>query len=125
MVGTIFLYLAIGASSLKTHAEAIANALDAQDIPLARQKVSYIVSRDTSALDAESIARAGVESVLENGSDAVFAAMFWFVVGGAPGVVLYRLSNTLDAMWGYKNERFINFGWAAARFDDCLNYIPA
>lgn len=125
IASVLLLYLAIGAKSLTQHAQAVVDALDQHDLPLARQRVGMIVSRDTSQLDEPAVARASIESVLENGSDAVFAAMFWFLVLGAPGVVLYRLANTLDAMWGYRNERFIYFGWASARFDDVLNLIPA
>lgn len=125
VVQCLCLYLAIGASSLNAHALEIADALENNDIQLARQKVGYIVSRDTANLDETAIAKAAVESVLENGCDAVFGAIFWGIFAGAPGVVLYRLTNTLDAMWGYKNPQFINFGWAAARFDDLLNFVPA
>lgn len=124
-VQVLALYLAIGLRSLAEHAEPIADALDAGDLSRAREQVGRIVSRDTRDLNEEGVARAASESMLENGSDAVFAALFWFVVAGAPGVVLYRLSNTLDAMWGYRTPRFLRFGWAAARLDDLLNYLPA
>jgi adenosylcobinamide-phosphate synthase len=127
--GTLFsivvLYFAIAPRSLREHAERVAKAFSVGDLPAARQAVSMMVSRDTRQLDEEGVARATVESVLENGNDAIFAALFWFVIAGAPGVVLYRLSNTLDAMWGYRNARYDYFGWAAARLDDVLNFIPA
>lgn len=119
------LYLAIGARSLAEHAEAVAAALQAGDLSLARERVGRIVSRDTDDLDEEQISRATVESVLENGCDAVFGALFWFVLAWAPGVVLYRLTNTLDALWGYRTPRYCDFGWAAARLDDLLNWAPA
>ena len=121
----ITLYFAVGARSLVQHAEAVRLPLTQGDLPQAREKVAYMVSRDTGNLDATAIARATVESVLENGTDAIFGALFWFLLLGAPGAVLYRLANTLDAMWGYRNERFLHFGWAAARIDDLLNLIPA
>ncbi len=125
LVQIVALYAALGLRSLDQHAQPVAQALRLGDLPVARQRVGYMVSRRTEDLNATGVARAGTESVLENGSDAVFAALFWFLVAGAPGVVLYRLSNTLDAMWGYRNERFERFGWAAAKIDDLLNYVPA
>lgn len=125
LVQLVALYLAIGLQSLTEHARPIATALWAGNLPAARERVGRIVSRQTADLDEAGVARATTESVLENGSDAVFAALFWFALLGAPGVVLYRLANTLDAMWGYRNERFLHFGWAAARIDDVLNYLPA
>lgn len=125
ILGIVCLTFAIGTKSLMQHARVVANALKKPDLILARKKIAMIVSRDTSNSDEKAINIATIESVLENGSDAIFAAIFWFVVFGAPGVVLYRLANTLDAMWGYRNERFNSFGWAAARIDDVLNWLPA
>jgi len=125
LVDILVLYFALGLKSLGQHALPVAQALRLGNLGEARRRVGYLVSRRTSELDACGVARAGTESVLENGADAVFASLFWFVVLGAPGVLLHRLSNTLDAMWGYRNERFERFGWAAARIDDVLNYLPA
>lgn len=125
LVDILVLYFALGLKSLAQHALPVAQALRLGDLDEARRRVGYLVSRRTSELDACGVARAGTESVLENGADAVFASLFWFAVLGAPGVLLHRLSNTLDAMWGYRNERFERFGWAAAKIDDVLNYVPA
>ena len=125
LVDILVLYFALGLKSLGQHALPVAQALRLGNLGEARRRVGYLVSRRTSELDACGVARAGTESVLENGADAVFASLFWFAVLGAPGVLLHRLSNTLDAMWGYRNERFERFGWAAAKIDDVLNYVPA
>lgn len=125
-VAAVFLlYLAIGGRSLSQHAMQVYAALQEKNLATARKKTSLLVSRDTRTLDESQLAKATVESVLENGCDAVFGALFWFVIAGAPGVILYRLANTLDAMWGYRNDRYLHFGWAAARLDDVLNFIPA
>ena len=118
-------WLAIAWKSLEEHGLAVSNAFTNNDLEEARLKTSYLVSRDTSELDESALSRATIESVLENGNDAIFASLFWLIVLGPFGIVLYRLSNTLDAMWGYRNERFEYFGKFSARVDDVLNYIPA
>lgn len=128
-VGTVveiaLLYLVIAPRSLGQHAEAVLDALRLGNLPAARERVGYMVSRETTHMEPPDIARSTIESVLENGNDAVFGALFWYVVAGIPGAVAYRLVNTLDAMWGYRTERYLHFGWAAARLDDLLNLIPA
>jgi adenosylcobinamide-phosphate synthase len=125
LLGIIVLYFCIGMRSLAEHARAVAQPLTRGNLDDAREKLSRIVSRDTASLDSQSISQATVESVLENGSDAVLAPIFWFAVAGAPGVLCYRLTNTLDAMWGYRNERYNCYGRTAAKMDDVLNWIPA
>ena len=125
LIDVFLLYFALGGRALAEHAERVGHDLAAGDLPAAREHVGWIVSRKTSELDESGVAKACVESTLENGNDALFGALFWFMLLGGPGVVLFRLANTLDAMWGYKNERFLHFGWAAARLDDVLNYLPA
>jgi adenosylcobinamide-phosphate synthase len=125
LLDVALLYLALGGRSLAEHAGRVFTDLESGDLAAAREHVGRMVSRDTAALDAPGIAKACVESTLENGNDAVFGTLFWFALFGGAGAVLFRLSNTLDAMWGYKTERFQRFGWAAARIDDFFNYVPA
>jgi adenosylcobinamide-phosphate synthase len=125
LVAELVLYATLGLRSLGEHAQPVAAALGNGDLDGARRAVGRMVSRDTAALNANQVAAAATESVLENGSDAVFGALFWFAIFGAPGALLYRLANTLDAMWGYRTARYERFGWAAARIDDVLNFIPA
>lgn len=115
----------IGLRSLKEHVRAISQPLLQGDLKQAGKRLGYIVSRDTTGLTEQEVVAASCESILENGSDSVFAALFWFCVGGLPAILLYRAVNTLDAMWGYRNDRFLYFGWAAARLDDVMNWIPA
>jgi adenosylcobinamide-phosphate synthase len=121
----LLLYVGIGLRSLRDHALPIHAALIKGDLDDARALTARIVSRDTGQAGEVDLAKAGAESLLENGNDAVFGTLFWFLVGGGAGVVLFRLANTLDAMWGYRNERFNLFGRVAARVDDVLNYVPA
>ncbi len=125
VLNIVILSMTIGGRSLLDHAQAIFVPLQAGDLESARYAVSMIVSRNTDKMGEKEMASSAIESVLENGNDAVFAPIVWFLVLGAPGAVLFRLANTLDAMWGYKTERYLHFGWCAARIDDVLGWAPA
>ncbi len=119
------LYFCLGWHSLNLHAQRILLPLQQGNLTQARLALAMIVSRDTAQLGDKKIAAAATESVLENGNDAMFASLFWFMLLGAVGALAHRLINTLDAMWGYRNERFEYFGKFAARADDLVNYLPA
>lgn len=124
-IHAVLLYFCIGLRSLRDHNLPIARALMQGDLAQARELTARIVSRDTQQAGAGDLAKASTESLLENGNDAVFGTLFWFVLAGGPGALLFRLANTLDAMWGYRTTRFLSFGCMAARIDDVLNWIPA
>jgi len=121
----VLLYFCIGLRSLRDHTVPIAQAIAADDLAAARHLTSRIVSRDTENAKPADLSKAAVESLLENGNDAVFGTLFWFVIAGGPGALLFRLVNTLDAMWGYRTARYNLFGRVAARVDDALNWVPA
>lgn len=118
-------WTALGGTSLVREGDAMADFLDAGDLPGARQRLSHLCARDASQLSPDELARATVESIAENTSDAVVAPLVWGAALGPAGVLGYRAANTLDAMVGYRSPRYANFGWASARFDDLLNLLPA
>jgi adenosylcobinamide-phosphate synthase len=126
----IVLYFTIGQKSLRQHAKAVVDPLNDSgiqkpDIHAARTAVSMIVSRDTQALNEQQLATATIETVTENTHDAIIGPLVFFAIFGAPGAILFRLSNTLDAMWGYRSDKYEKFGKFSARADDVLGYIPA
>ncbi|OMC09710.1 adenosylcobinamide-phosphate synthase [Mycolicibacter heraklionensis] len=114
----------LGGRSLEREADTVHAFLAAGDLDSARARVRNLVGRDTTALEPDEIARAVVESVAENTSDAVVASLVWGAAAGVPGLVAHRCANTLDAMIGHRNARYARFGWAAARLDDLLG-LPA
>ena len=111
--------------SLFEHVAAVGAALASGGLPAGRSAVSHIVGRDPMRLDAHGVARAALESLAENFSDGVVAPVFWYLVLGLPGLFAYKMANTLDSMIGHRAPRYHSFGWAAARFDDLLNLVPA
>jgi adenosylcobinamide-phosphate synthase len=115
----------LGGRSLAREAEAMDALLQADDLEGARVRIRSLVGRDPSGLDADELARACVESVAENGADAVVSPRSWGALGGVPGLLGYRAINTLDAMVGHRSARYAEFGWAAARLDDLANWVPA
>lgn len=110
--------------SLVQHVEAVATGLR-ESLDAGRTAVSMIVGRDPRTLDKPGVARAAIESAAENFSDGVVAPAFWFMVAGLPGIAVYKAVNTADSMIGYRSEKYLHFGWAAARLDDVLNWVPA
>jgi adenosylcobinamide-phosphate synthase len=115
----------LGGRSLSREAATVAGQLADGSLLAARDQVRHLVGRDTAQLSTEEVARAAVESVAENASDAIVAPLLWGAVAGLPGLIGYRAVNTLDAMIGHRTPRYLEFGWAAARLDDLANWGPA
>lgn len=118
-------YSCLALKSLGDAARAVQHALEIPDLPLARSRLSHIVGRDTEKHSEAAVIRAAVETVAENTSDGIVAPLFYLVLGGPALAMVYKAINTLDSMVGYKNARYLHFGWAAARLDDAANWIPA
>jgi adenosylcobinamide-phosphate synthase len=119
------LYSLLALGDLLRHGRRIERALKGQDLPAAREAVSQLVGRDTDRMDAAACRRAAVESLSENLTDGFISPIFWYLLAGLPGVVLFKLVSTMDSTVGYKTPRYLRFGWCGARLDDVMNLIPA
>ncbi len=115
----------LGGRSLAREGAVMARLLEQDDLPGARDRLGHLCARDATGLPAGELARASVESLAENTADAVVAPLLWGAVAGVPGLLGYRAANTLDAMVGYRSNRYLRFGWGSARLDDLLNLVPA
>lgn len=124
-LAVIWCWQALAVKDLRVEAMRVSRALQVDGLESARRAVSRIVGRDTSVLNEAGVARAAVETVAENFSDGVIAPLFTMLLGGAPLALCYKAVNTMDSMVGYKNERYLYFGRAAARLDDAVNFLPA
>jgi adenosylcobinamide-phosphate synthase len=120
LLTAVVTWAVLGGRSLEREAEAVSSLLAAGELDGARRRLTHLVGRDTANLSPDDVARAVIESVAENTSDAVVTSLLWGAMAGAPGLVLHRTANTLDAMVGHHNPRYERFGWAAARFDDLI-----
>jgi adenosylcobinamide-phosphate synthase len=125
LVQTLWCWQALALRGLSKESGKVYAQLKADDLPAARQAVGRIVGRDTDALTSEGVTKAAVETVAENFSDGVAAPLFYMLIGGAPLALVYKSINTMDSMVGYKNDRYLYFGRAAAKLDDAVNYIPS
>lgn len=124
-VESLFIATTFSQKSLKEAAMEVYIPLSEHNLPQAREQLAQIVGRDTNYLAEPEIIRATIETVIENTTDGITAPLFWAVLGGAPGALLYRAINTCDSMVGYKNDTYEQFGWASARLDDVVNWLPA
>jgi len=124
-VEALMIYQIFATKCLHVETKKVYDALVAGDMKEARKYISYLCSRDTDKMTEEEISRSAIETVSENIADGIIAPLLFVVLGGAPLGWLYKGVNTLDSMVGYKNEKYIDFGWASARMDDVLNYVPA
>jgi adenosylcobinamide-phosphate synthase len=124
-VEAVLIGILVAQRSLFQHVAALATALAERGLAAGREAVRHIVGRDPASLDAHGVARAAIESLAENFSDGVVAPAFWYLVLGLPGLFAYKMVNTLDSMIGHRSPRYRSFGWAAARFDDLANLVPA
>ncbi|MBM3785322.1 MAG: cobalamin biosynthesis protein CobD [Acidobacteria bacterium] len=120
-----WIYSFLALRSLDQHAMAVTGPLGEGNLPMAREAVGWMVGRDTQGLDEPQVARALIETVAENTSDGVIAPLFWLCIAGPVGMAAYKAVNTLDSMFGYRNDRYREFGWWPARADDWANWIPA
>lgn len=125
VVEILLVYIAISPRSLAEAGLEIAKLLREENLPEARRKVGWIVGRDTDQLDESEITRATIETIAENTFDGIISPLFWFLLLGPLGAILYRTANTLDSMVGYKNDKYLYFGRISARLDDVLNWLPA
>ncbi len=125
IIEAIMIYQILATKCLAVETRKVALALNARDLPEARQAISYLVSRDTHIMKEDDIVKATVETISENTIDGIVSPIFFILIGGAPLGWAFKAVNTLDSMVGYKNERYMDFGWASAKFDDVINYIPA